>query len=129
MAQVAGDECRAASPPLDQPRERGFIPFDRALFESEMLRSFTAQQRAVVLELYGLANWAPRPFFARGERIEVGRGELAHSLRTIAERIPGCTKDVVDGVVSTLQRGGGLEARHPTAQPTDRREEQRIEHQ
>jgi hypothetical protein len=72
-------------------------------------------QRAVAVELYALMRITRSP--SRHGYV-LGPGELDHSLRFIARRVPGCTKDVVEGVANALRRAGFLTTRKPTGAPT-----------
>jgi hypothetical protein len=101
---------------------RPFVAIDEGLLESELVRSFTALQRSVVLALYELANWGEAPWIWRGRTLGVvGRGETTHALRSIAERAK-VSKDVADGVVKALLRAGYLfeilGPTEPTTEPT-----------
>lgn len=112
----------ATGPSLARGR-RPFVGVDARLLETKLVRSFSAQQRSVVLALYELANWGDAPWVWRGRQLgTVGRGELTHALRSIAEQAK-VTKDVADGVVRALLRAGHLvevlgAGGGPTTEPT-----------
>ena len=65
-------------------REGGWVAVHRRLRSSELYRSLTAEQRSVFVTLLLLANWADRPAFLGRTWVTILRGELAHSLVTIA---------------------------------------------
>jgi hypothetical protein len=64
-------------------REGGFIVVHRRLRSSRLYRSLTGEQRVVFYTVLLLANWKPDAIVA-GKWHAVQRGELAHSLETIA---------------------------------------------
>ena len=65
-------------------REGGFIYLHRQTWSSPDLADFKGQHLAVFFTVLHLANWKPGFFWVGTERVEVGRGELAHSIKTIA---------------------------------------------
>jgi hypothetical protein len=65
-------------------REGGFIVVHRKLRSSRLYRSLTGEQRSVFHSVLLLANWKPDAILVAGKWHEVKRGELAHSLETIA---------------------------------------------
>lgn len=66
-------------------REGGFVAVHRRLRSSPVFRSLSAPQRSVFLTILLLANWKEGRFLRGGAWIVVHRGELAHSLETIAD--------------------------------------------
>lgn len=67
-----------------EDREGGFIVVHRRLRSSRLYRSLTGEQRSVFHTVLLLANWKPDAILVAGKWHEVKRGELAHSLETIA---------------------------------------------
>jgi hypothetical protein len=67
-----------------EDREGGFIVVHRRLRSSRLYRSLTGEQRSVFHSVLLLANWKPDAILVAGKWHEVKRGELAHSLETIA---------------------------------------------
>jgi len=94
-------------------REHGFIVIQRRVQSSAIWRSLTGEQRSVFLSLLLLANWGEDRFMYGTEWVEVGRGELAHSLETIAEHAAVSVK-VVRTTVAKLIAGQVLSARMGT---------------
>jgi hypothetical protein len=69
---------------LSPDRERGFIVVQRQIQSSALWLSLNAKQRAVMIQLILMANWAPSRARWKGEWYEVDRGELSHTMATIA---------------------------------------------
>lgn len=65
-------------------REGGFIVIHRRVRSSPLYRSLTAEQRSVFLSILLLANWKPGAILVGDQWHTVHRGELAHSIETIA---------------------------------------------
>jgi hypothetical protein len=66
-------------------RERGFIVVHRRVRSSALYQSLTAEQRSVFYALLLLANWKDGQMRVGEVAETVARGELAHSLATIAK--------------------------------------------
>lgn len=66
-------------------REQGFIVIHRKVHSSWLYQSLSAEQRSVFMSLLLLANWREGAVWHAGAWHPVRRGELAHSLATIAE--------------------------------------------
>ena len=98
-------------------RERGFIVIQRQIQSSPIWLSLTAEQRSVFDSLLLLANWAPGRFMYGTEWVEVGRGELAHSLDTIAKHARVSIK-VVRSALSKLVAGHVVGTRQGTSSGT-----------
>lgn len=75
-------------------RELGFVVLLRQVQSSDLWRSLRADQRGVFVQLLLLANWKPRKARWKDQWYEVGRGELAHTLATIAEESAASVKVV-----------------------------------
>lgn len=69
----------------DSDREGGFIVIQRRIQSSDLWRSLRGDQRAVFMTLLLLANWKPAKARWRDQWYEVKRGELSHSMSSIAE--------------------------------------------
>lgn len=65
-------------------REGGYIKLHRRLRSSPVWRMLRGDQRAVLIEILFLANWKPGQASWHGRLYDVGRGELSHTLATIA---------------------------------------------
>lgn len=92
----------------------GYVMIPRALFRSAMWHALTAEQRSVVVALWALANFRAGGFQYGSERIDVGRGELAHSLAGIAEQAAVSIK-VVRTTLRRLQAGSPSDGIGPLA--------------
>jgi hypothetical protein len=66
-------------------RERGFIVIQRQILSSALWQSLRGDQRGVMISILLLANWTSSRARWKGEWFEVGRGELAHTIQTIAK--------------------------------------------
>jgi hypothetical protein len=82
-------------------RERGFIVVHRRVRSSALYRSLTAEQRSVFYTLLLLANWKDGQMRVGEVAETVARGELAHSLATIAKEAKVSIK-VVRTTISKL---------------------------
>ena len=69
----------------DKLWDGGKLILPRALFRSALWRRLTPEQRSVVMAMWVLANYTDSGFAYGPERVDVERGELAHSLDTIAQ--------------------------------------------
>jgi hypothetical protein len=74
--------------------ERGFVVILRKIRWSALWRSLRADQKGVLVTLLLLANWGTKKARWKDTWFDVGRGELYHSLETIAAE-SGCTVKVV----------------------------------
>ncbi len=76
----------AAEPmtPGNGGREGGFLAIHRRLRSSALFRSLSAEQRSVFFMILLLANRKDGRFLDGGDWVVVHRGELAHSLATLA---------------------------------------------
>lgn len=75
-------------------REGGYIKLHRRVLGSPLWRSMSAEQRGVFVELLFLANWKAQQARWKEHWYEVGRGELSHSLATIAKEAATSVKVV-----------------------------------
>jgi hypothetical protein len=94
-------------------RERGFVTLQRQVQSSPVWLSLTGEQRSVFISLLLLANWVPGRFMYGTEWVEVDRGELAHSLETIAKHAAVSIK-VVRTAIAKLLAGHVLGTRAGT---------------
>lgn len=83
-------------------REGGFIKLHRKVDSSALWRSLTAEQRAVMVEVLFLANWKPARARWKDQWYEVGRGELSHTLATIAAEARVSVKVVRSTLVALM---------------------------
>lgn len=95
-------------------RERGFIIIQRRIQSSPIWRSLSGEQRSVFLSILLLANWSEDRFMYGTEWVEVGRGELAHALETIADHAAVSIK-VVRTTIKKLLSGHVVSERTGTA--------------
>lgn len=93
-------------------REGGYIKIHRRVRSSPVWQALRADQRWVTVEILLAANWKPSTASWHGRMYEVARGELAHTLATIAERA-GVSVKVVRSTVAVLLAGAFLEERYP----------------
>lgn len=97
-------------------REGGFIKLHRQLLSSPVWIALRGDQRAVLVEILFRANWKALPAAWHGRVYEVGRGELSHTLATLAEGA-GVTVKVVRSTIEALLRDHGngafLSERYP----------------
>jgi hypothetical protein len=82
-------------------RAGGFIKLHRRVASSALWRSMTAEQRAVMIQLLFLANWKPDVARWKDHFYRVERGELSHSLTTIA-REAGTSVKVVRSALKSM---------------------------
>lgn len=82
-------------------REGGFFVTHRRLWSSPVYMSLTGEQRSVFHTLLYLANWKDNPVMLFGEWHTIKRGELFHSLSTIAKASNVSIK-VVRGAIEKL---------------------------
>lgn len=66
--------------------EGGFISLHRRIEDWPLWRAFSAEQRMVVVDLLLHANWKASFVWDGAKRVEVKRGELIDSERTLAKR-------------------------------------------
>jgi hypothetical protein len=102
---------------LSPDRERGFIVVQRQIQSSPLWLSLSGEQRSVFMSILLLANWLPGRFMFGTEWVEVGRGELAHSLETIAKHASVSIK-VVRTTLAKLIAGQVLGTRKGTTSGT-----------
>jgi hypothetical protein len=88
-------------------REGGYIKLHRQVHSWPLWRSMTANQRMVWVELLFLANWKDDSFWYGTHRIEVKRGQLAHSEGVIAKSARVGRK-VVRDAIEKLQAEGAV---------------------
>lgn len=86
---------------MDERRERGFIVLLRQVRSSALWRGLSAAQKGVTVTILLLANWRPRRARWGASWYEVQRGELSHTLESIAEEA-GCTVKVVRTTLAAL---------------------------
>jgi hypothetical protein len=98
-------------------RERGFLVIQRQIQSSDVWLSISAEQRSVFMSMLLLANWTPGRFLYGSEWVEVGRGELAHSLETIAKHAKVSIK-VVRSTLTKLIAGHVVGTRQGTTRGT-----------
>jgi hypothetical protein len=97
---------------------RPFVPVDAWELRQEPVASFTAQQLAVHFTIRSLANYKALPWVHHGQICGlVERGELTHSVRSIADAAK-VSKDVAQGVIEAEKAAGLLEWIEPTTRPT-----------
>ncbi len=85
----------------EMDREAGFIVIHRRILSSPVYRSLSAEQRSVLLILLLKANWKDVPIMFGGDWQIIRRGELFHSLASIAE-IAGVGVRVVRTTIERL---------------------------
>lgn len=102
---------------IQEDREGGFVVLHRRIESWPLWRSLRGEQRHVVTTILLLANWGDGTFWYGTTPVKVGRGELAHSLETIAERAAVSIK-VVRTVVAKLLAEGFLGTRSGTESGT-----------
>ena len=90
----------------------GWITLHRKVRGSDLWRSLRADQRGVFVTLLLLANWAPRKARWGEHWYVVGRGELSHTLQTIA-REAGASVKVVRSTVAALRSDGAVSEKYP----------------
>jgi hypothetical protein len=95
----------------------GYIKLFRSIESSEDFAGLRADQAWVAVRILQLANFKPAFHSFRGQPIRVGRGELAHTLDTIAKRAHTTIK-VVRTTIARLQRTGFLGTRTGTVAGT-----------
>lgn len=95
------------SRPSAEDREAGFIVLHRRLESWPLYRSLRAEHRHVITTLLFAANWKPGAFWYGSGEVQVGRGEFAHSLESIAERA-GTSIKVVRTTIEKLLTAGFL---------------------
>lgn len=81
----------------------GFIALHRRIRESYIWQ-MPPGQRCVAIEIFLGANWKPGTWYAQGQVIEIGRGELVTSLAKLAEAA-GVSKACVRRAISALIAG------------------------
>ncbi len=86
---------------------KNFFLVNRALLHSDrwLREPFTRGQAWV--DLFGLANYRPGHFRVRGIRVDVDRGQLAHSQATLAKRWKW-SRGKVRRYLSELENGGDI---------------------
>lgn len=89
----------------------------RQIQSSDIWLSISAEQRSVFMSMLLLANWTPGRFMYGAEWVEVGRGELAHSLDTIAKHAKVSIK-VVRSTLTKLIAGHVMGTRPGTTRGT-----------
>ena len=82
-------------------REGGFIKIHRKILSSPVYLSLSAEQRSVFFTLLYLANWRDNPILVDGQWAVIKRGELFHSLKTIAKE-SNCGVQVVRTTIEKL---------------------------
>lgn len=82
-------------------REGGFIKIHRKILSSPVFLSLSAEQRSVFFTLLYLANWKDNPVLIDGQWAVIKRGELFHSLKTIAKE-SNCGVQVVRTAIEKL---------------------------
>jgi hypothetical protein len=95
----------------------GYVKFYRSVESSEDFVGLRPDQCWVAARIVQLANYKPGFHRFRGQAIPVGRGELAHTLETIASRT-GATIKVVRTTVARLVQSGFLGTRTGTVAGT-----------
>lgn len=98
-------------------REGGYIKFFRSVESSEDFIGMRPDQCWIAMRIVQLANFKPGFMPFRGQAIPVGRGELGHTLETIARRT-GATIKVVRTTIDRLVRTGFLGTRTGTVAGT-----------
>lgn len=88
----------------DDLRELGFVAAHHQLWSSPDLTGFRASHLFVFVTVIHLANWKPDHFWVGKHRVEVGRGELAHSLASIAKEARATIREVRTTVDNLLKR-------------------------
>lgn len=101
-------------------REGGYIKFYRSIEDSEDFVGLRPDQCWVAIRIAQMANFKPGFMRFRGQAIPVGRGELGHTLETIARRT-GASIKVVRTTVSHLVQTGFLGTRTGTVAGTSYR--------
>lgn len=95
----------------------GYVKLFRSIESSEDFAGLRADQAWVAVRILQLANFKPAFHSFRGHPIRVERGELAHTLETIAARAHTTIK-VVRTTIARLQRTGFLGTRTGTVAGT-----------
>lgn len=85
---------------VESPTE-GWVVLHRKVRRSELWRSLRADQRGVLVTLLLLANWKPKRVRYGDEWFELRRGELYHTLQTIAGEA-NCSVAVVRSTIAAL---------------------------
>lgn len=98
-------------------REGGFIKLHRRILSSPDLTGFRGEHFAVFVQLLFLANWKPGHFWVGKYRVDVDRGELAHSLQQIAKEANTSVR-VVRTTIDNLLARGVLTVRNDTPTAT-----------
>jgi hypothetical protein len=93
-----------------EDREGGYTFFFRSVESSPDFLGLRADQSWVAIRLTQLANFKPAFCRIRGQAVRVERGELAHSLETIAERT-NVTVKVARTTINRLLKSGFLSSR------------------
>jgi hypothetical protein len=93
------------SPGPDSPREGGFVAFHRRMLSSPELLDFRHEQLWVFVVIISLANWRPGSFTLGGRTVDVGRGQLAHSVETIAKVARVSVKTARTTIEKLISRG------------------------
>lgn len=90
----------------------GWITLHRKLLRSPVWRSLTEGQRCAFVTMLLLANYVPSKARWRDQWYAVGRGELSHSLETIAGEAR-VTAKVVRTTIAALLADGTMLERYP----------------
>lgn len=80
----------------------GFIKLSRSLPDHPLWLSEPFTRGQAWVDLLFLANWKPTFFFIRGIKVDVGRGQLAYSVKSLAERW-GWSQGKVNRFLDVLQ--------------------------
>ena len=93
---------RAAGAEVEmKEREGGFIKLHRRVLSSPVFASMSAEQRGVFTTLLLLANWKDNTILVGDQWVVVKRGELFHSLASIA-KASNCGIRVVRTTIAKL---------------------------
>lgn len=90
----------------------GWITLHRKLLRSPVWRSLTEGQRCAFVAMLLLANYSPTKARWRDKWYPVGRGELSHSLETIADEACVSVK-VVRSTIAALISDGTMIEKYP----------------
>ena len=95
---------------MNADREGGFIVVQRQIQSSALWLSLRAEQRAVFIQMLLMANWAPSRARWKGEWYEVKRGELSHTMATIAKEARvsvAVVRSTIDAMMADDRSVGG----------------------
>jgi len=81
----------------------GYIKLHRLMLES-WVNDLKPAYFKVTVNLLLMANWKPGRRIFGGRHVEIGRGQVASSLDSIAEKCPGVTKNQVRAALKLLQK-------------------------